>query len=127
MNNRDYVKGLRDFADWLEANPDYPELNKVNGFTFVYNQDELRDCAKKLGQAEKGWGTELFTLTKAFGPVEFRTNIFRERLCERVVTKKVIPAHTVEAQEAYEVPERTEETVEWQCPEEFAVLSGGEK
>lgn len=120
MKVANFIQGLRDFADWLEAHPVLPPTlyGLPNGriLLFVKDKDQLAAAARWLGTCEKVVTEDWFSLVKTFGPIALEALIERPQVCERVkIGEKVIPAQPERVLPAE--PERVEEVYEWQCPE----------
>lgn len=106
------IDGLREFATFLEQNPDVPTpyVSAPSFSYFVDTREEMQAFARMLGDTEKEYINEYFYLKKFFGPVRFDVNSYRSLVCEkRIVGTKTIPAQ----------PERTEQIVEWECASIF--------
>ena len=112
---QDFIQGLRNFAFWLEANPEIDA-----GYYGMYHSHYL-DTKEKLlqyarimapGNFSKNWTDSSVAITKDFGGrVKFEAYTRRDQICERVKTgTKIIPARPA-------VPEKEEETFEWRCPD----------
>jgi hypothetical protein len=110
MAEQDFIRGLREFADFLEAHPEVPAPTYPDLSIFT-DRDGLRLAARALPRAEKvGLGDSFFVLRGEFGNIEVQCMAPREQVCRRVVVgteevpEKVVPAHT-------------KEVVEWECDE----------
>lgn len=80
----DLVKGLRELAEFLEQNPEFPcpYIGAIN--IYVDCKEDLIDLAKVLGTAEKGVVGDWFYLTRKFpGKISLEVNIARTKVCER--------------------------------------------
>lgn len=115
----EYIAGLRDLADWLEANPHLPlpwTGSTLDPFQLGawLEKTEIAAIARALpGPVRKEFNTSTMGITATFRGLYVRAYAGRDEVCERVVvgTEQVaVPA--VEAQ-----PERVEEReiVEWRC------------
>lgn len=134
MKRLEYVKALRELADYVESRPlpdewrsyvwmvssyPVPELH----FT-VLNKEGFGEIVAALGSFKKE-STEynLRAVVTLPSGAQVRVAIAHEQVCEKVVVgKKVVPfrqAYMVDA-----VPEHEEEIVEWKCPESFIALKG---
>ena len=120
MNANEVASGLRGLADWFEKHPEHLQ-QLVPGFHFRFDLwpstlEQVRELRRILGKVEKRLTGGCFNLAHDFGGgVCVEVNVPRDKVCKRVVTgHRVIPAR----------PERTEEIVEWQCPD--SILAGTE-
>lgn len=112
--------GLRELADWVEANPGYvpdAEWNTVTLHVHLDTREELVAAARALGgEREKEPVGDYFTVRRRFGPrvsLDFFTA--RDQVCRRVVVDTIEhPARLV--------PATVEEVVEWVC--EDSLLAG---
>jgi len=112
--HEEFVKGLRDLADWYEARPELPAPVMTNFYVFVYNANEFKRLARIAGSGRKVQNSGYLGLERSFGPIEWKLNVAQERVCERVQTgTKDIPAKPAEPAK----PSRTEPVYEWRCPE----------
>lgn len=117
------VTGLRDLADFIERKGlelpiDHPSMT-LNEWLFDDNnwnhkrhsrtaREKIGVVARKLGKAEKDWGSGSLDLRRRFGPVSIEFTIGREKVCERrVVGSKTVPERVV--------PAHVQEEVEWIC------------
>lgn len=122
MNEQDErskaIAGLRAFADWCEAHPEFP-TEKI-GCNLLWNQtnaEKFREACKVLGSGEKSAYGDWFSFTRTWGPISVEVFTPRAEVCEKIVTKKIRPAVTVPAQPEKTYPESVEEVIEWRCPE----------
>lgn len=104
------TRGLRELADFLDANPDVP-VRALDCPINVFGQSraEMARAARVAGW-QKDYNGEWFVLRRWFGEgaIQLDVNIERAQVCRKVVTgTKVVPAQ----------PERTVEEVEWICDE----------
>lgn len=117
--------GLRELADWIEANPDNPaaraiahNMTAIGTGTITFNADEFHQMAAALGGERVKEATDDYMIvTRRFGPVLTRVRRWRETVCvAKVVRTEIeeIPARdAIPAQPARTV-ER--EIIEWECP-----------
>jgi hypothetical protein len=105
----EFVRGLRELADWLEASPEWigGYWNALRVDDFVDTQDEFRAKARLLGgERRKDAVGNYLSVERFFGPHRVAVNVSREKVCERVVVgTREVPAE----------PARVEEIVEWRC------------
>jgi hypothetical protein len=112
------MDGLRELLDWLDANPEFPVPFWLTYEHTIYADDEADLLAKRkiLGrQVDKVVGNQKFGFSRKFGPIDVEVVIARDVVCER----KVVGTREIPATEA-----RTEDIVEWVCPESFLVKLG---
>ena len=103
-----FIKGLRDFADFLQEHPSVKVPSYVSIDAFVHTREDIIEQAK-LGHWQKVYNDTWFSLHKEFAPtLVYNINTERDVVCKRVVKgTKTLPA----------TPERTVEDVEWVCTE----------
>lgn len=131
-----YIDGLRQIADFLEANPDVnlPHMSSyqtgkyedtLNIYIVQGNQkDQLATIARAMGRAEKVMDGELVRVFRRFAGIALVAQAHRDQVCERVVTNtreviEEVPDPEALAAATASVPlvpvARIEETVEWRC------------
>jgi hypothetical protein len=105
-----YVKALRDFATFLESNPDIPVPGSQNFFHYTTDKELFKAGVKAIGSRgrkefrDDQWANYIVTI----GPLEYCLFIARETVCQRIVVgekqveKRIVPAYV-------------EELVEWKC------------
>jgi hypothetical protein len=111
-NRHEVITRLREFADFLEANPEapVPYAENIRFDIFAYTKEEFVKYAKSVGgKLDKKSYDGYMTLRRMFGKIQYDINVAREKVCERVVTGKKLVA-AVEA-----VPEHEEDITEWRC------------
>lgn len=128
----DYVAGLRELADFYEANPTMPlPYHGTHAPLNIWSLgDEPREAlaaiARMMGRAEKSTDEHFFKVARSFGPIRLEAGAYHEEVCERVVTGVDVDEYDEYDEAAYEaavadVPKVTRrverEVVEWQCPE----------
>jgi len=109
------IAGMREALDFLEANPSMPMpyLGVMN--VYVGEDIDVAPLARIMKPVDKDTSNSFFMLTKKFGVQNLVVNWSREAVCERVVVStRLIPGEYVAA---HTIPARTEETVEWVCPD----------
>lgn len=119
----EWIKGLRDMADWFESNPDFP-VPKYTGIMvdlFDYNfvgetaVQRMANAARGLGRCEKCHvGDRYYVLRRHFGPHRIDVNTYSENVCSRIQvgTKTVTRPVKLKNPEM----ETVEEPVyEWHC------------
>lgn len=115
-----FSEGLRELADFYDAHPEVKAPYTGTNFTiFGITKEDLPIYARAFGKAEKCFDAYSFQLSKSFGyEMKLRTYSSREEVCERVkIGEKVVPAHTIPAQEEKFVEEEVEAVFEWKCPD----------
>lgn len=116
---RAWVCGLRELADWAEQHPDSPILEgHLTLYGFARGDDvvaSLAQAAKDFGRAAKSSENGYYNVTRMFGPHKVEVTAPSSEVCERkVVGVETIPAQIVPA---HTIPAETREIVEWVCPE----------
>lgn len=120
MENAEFVDSLRKLADFFEAHPDLKVPYSMSGdgiIIFANGKEEISLAARAFGSCDKTSDDIFYRVVKKDPIGQFKLSAieYRSQVCERVVTgKRVIPAQTVPE---HTIPERTEEIVEWRCPE----------
>ena len=111
MRREEYIAGLHEFAEWIEAHPEVPipeYLDTAIGWGHLHSPEEAATAARALGHVNKEWQDRYLVLTHDFGPIQLRVVFNRESVCTRqVVGSEWVPAQTVEGY--------TREIVEWNC------------
>lgn len=127
----DNVAGLRELADFLEANPELMDYMVMPTFyVFPYGGNALfARLALTLGNARKSVSGSYYNVERDFGPITLQVTASRERVCERVVvgTEEVeVTEPDPEAVAALPTVTRIEtvEKVEWVCPPSLHDLAG---
>lgn len=101
-----YVKGLRDMADFLEERPEFIGTPIYVG-TYIYKPslEMMAAKTKALSPCNKVADDIIFSLERKFGPHKVKCYTNRDAVCEkRTVTKTI-------------------EVEEWVCP---SILAGAE-
>jgi hypothetical protein len=130
--NSRFVADLRAAADLIQANPDiFPRPLEINISQFhsgKQGREIIARAMRTLGKCEKGLQENRFILKTHIGKnIIIRLWADREVICERVVTKRVVPACIIASQPATEeriIPEHEEEIVTWSCPESILAEGG---
>lgn len=123
MTDNTMSNGLRELADFFDANPDLAE--RVAGKTFYVfappNKTEFARLALMLGNARKSSDSAYYNVERDFGPITLQVTASRDAVCERVV----VGTETVEMTEpdpdaVAALPTITRsvtiDKVEWVCP-----------
>lgn len=128
-----YIKGLRDIADWCEAHPDYAPGRDGGGVNvnipgILTKEDLVRAGRAMGGTLEKNVTDSFFWLDKKFGPHTLSAPVWRDQVCERVVTVTEEEVAEPDPEVLATVPTITRtvqrETVEWICPDSVIALVG---
>lgn len=108
MTREEFIAGLREAADFLEANPALPtQSTPITINVFVETKAELAAIAR-TGQWDKSGNDNHFWIKREVGAISYEVNIARSKICRRVVTgTRVVPAREAEVVE----------DVEWVCDE----------
>lgn len=118
-----YISGLREYAQWLEDNPDVPTPTEYSRTIFLYmhgGKEEAATIARAAGNVSKQYAGDDFYMKREFGGLTISWYWPRERVCERVqVGTKIEPAREA-------VPEREVPVYEWTCEPVLAESKGGE-
>lgn len=110
----DFIRGLRDLADWYDSRPGLVAPYIPAEAFFIdhsFGRDELAAFVREVGSVRKvsDKHSDDIALTRDFGPlVRFRLMIDKEKTCKRVkVGTKVVPAKPALEVDVYE----------WECGE----------
>jgi hypothetical protein len=116
---RKVVAGLRELADFVEANPEFAKAFPVTVHVPVTTRDEIVAFARKLGRSKKVADNNYVIFRRSFGPVEVEVFALKtEATCRRVeLGEKTIPAEPETVIPAK--PERVEKVYGWECPDSF--------
>lgn len=117
--NEKFVQGLRDLADFLQANPDV-DISSNHEILICLNhrpdpKAAIAEAARRFAPVSKVYRDPWFHIAKTFGPIELQWFVGRDKVCRQVVTgTKTV---TLPAEEAK--PERVVEVQEtkWICDE----------
>lgn len=134
MQKSEYIKGLRELADYLEKK-DFPDTVKgwlgdrkelfspISLYLYTNNKEDFGQLCGILGTFKKSV-TDYSTNAEVALESGFTVKVSADR--GTVCTRKVVGTKTVPATERVveEVPEHEEEIVEWECPESFVGLKG---
>lgn len=118
----DAIQGLRDFADFLEANEDASLPSGLYALDYQWGKENLLARTRELGGLwNKKEDGAYFSLVRHFGPVRYEVYTTRSEVCERVVTgTRTVTREEYDPDALAQVPKRTvtaeEEIVEWRCP-----------
>ena len=122
----EYVAGLRELANWIEAHPTICLPNETISVYGVNEREEAAEILRELKPCAKEYSDQMFYIKRAFGPITLSFVFYRDRVCKaRVVGKKEVPevresAKTIEIPEKI-VPAHTVDIIEWDCGEPLLV------
>jgi hypothetical protein len=116
----EYIAGLREFADWLEAHPDFKMPwygHTVN--VFCDKVADFVEARRAAGLRDKTADPNYIMFAQKFsGGWKLDININKEKTCERVkVGEEIVPAKPARTVELPAEPEKVVEKYEWKCPE----------
>lgn len=131
VERAEFVRGLRELADFLAAHPEIdfsPDYGTATVQWWCGGPNDLAAAARTLGRVEKKSDDSFLSLVRHFGPHKIDAYALHSRVCERVVVRTETVATEVPDPEALkQVPTVTvteeREIVEWRCPE--SILAGG--
>ena len=106
---QDFIKGLRDIADYYKANPSLPipSTAEIN-VSATDSLEEAARLARLLAPCQKQHGSAVFVLSKRFAGVTLKFAFWRSAVCtRRVVGYKDVPEEVR--------PAHQQEIVEWNC------------
>lgn len=114
-NRKNFVAGLRRLADWIEVTTEFTTEFNLTINLFVYSKEKYAEAAKHFGACEKRFDGRYHSLVKAFSEnVRIDLNIKQDYLCEKIVTKRIVPAMPEKVLPA--TPEHEVEDIQWKCP-----------
>ncbi len=109
--HRDFVKGLREMADWYEQHPETPIPAAPSFMIMVNDGVSFRKAVQAARSGKKTEFGNYIGFSKMFGGVGWTIAISRSVICERIqVGEREVPAEPAK-------PARTEPIYEWKCPE----------
>lgn len=105
-----FIVGIREFADWLEAHPGVPAPDQAFN-VYAYTKEDFLEWRRAAGISDKTADANFIIWRKMFGPIQFDINCNKEKTCRKVKTgERTLPAEPAK-------PERIEEVYEWVCDE----------
>ena len=128
MEHTEFVKALRNAADFFEARPELGVPYEADHLSFGFygavdgiSLDSTRGLAAFVrivgGKIEKEEDDSFYKLNAHKQGFSVRAVAYRSAVCEKVkVGTKVEPEHVIPAQEETIVPEREFPVYEWRCP-----------
>ena len=126
MEHAEFIRGLRNAADFFEARPELGLPYQANEFRFygtvcglpLDSRESMVAFAKIAGgRTDKEESDNLYYLTAKRDGFSVRAAGYRAHICEKIeVGVKIVPAHIIPAQKEQLVPEREVPIYEWRCP-----------
>jgi len=125
MNKENFIKELKEVADFLEEKDfDFEDCNIFDFTIFIAcrSKESFQKNAKALGTFEKS-ADAWINATRKFDQISIQVTAERDLVCKKVLVgtkiipateEKIIPEMIVPA-----CPEREEEVYEYKCPESF--------
>jgi len=116
----EYAAGLRELADWIEANPEMPRPGGTLTCYSLNSREEAAACLKALTPCKKDYTESNFYLSREFGPVKLTFMFYRTAVCQRrIVGQRQVGTQVIPARITPEevIPAHTEDIVEWDCGE----------
>ena len=124
-----WVDGLRQLADFVEANPELP-LPHAGAAIYLWGENpkaDLANAVRIMGNVEKKADDFFIGADRKFGPITLSVKAARETVCERVVVGTRTRTHDVPpAGVVMEKREVTEEIVKWICPPSILALGSAD-
>ena len=124
MTATEYTGGLRDFADWVDANAEYLEEHSLSfGDTlhfrlYAFDAEQFAEHVRVLGRGVKVPDDRWMNVQRTFGPMVVETYIDRETVCRKVVTgTRKVTKEVADPQAATVTVTETVEDYEWVCDE----------
>lgn len=117
MNAREeQIIGLRNLADFYEANPNFPLGYLGDSFVFVATREEVVNLARGFGNWDKHYIGDTFYLVKKMSEnLKLNICVPREQVCRKVVSGKRMVEKDVTQVIRKEMVE--EEIFDWVCDE----------
>lgn len=123
MASSDVVAGLRELADFLEANPGFKLPHDLDQYgvlnVFPHEPELFRDHIRALGDCEKFSTSWSIGVRRKFGPITVEVVIPHEAVCERRVLgtekKMVVDPDAPKIEQDVEI-------VQWVCPDSFLAV-----
>lgn len=115
----EFIKGLRDLADWLEQQDTDLRLRQRTWDFLYYNSDEanIAKAVKLLGHCEKFETPDTIGVRRKFGPITLQFRWPRHQMCKRVK----VGERKLDGQFEYVYVKKpiVEPEYEWKCPKSF--------
>jgi len=110
----DYVQGLRDFADWLEATPSAKVPLYQTFRNYLNSKDEAVQLVKEAGSIRKEYKDDRLSLEKRFGDtIRYVASVSRQAVCTVKSIKKVEKEVPHYPEPVYNT--KVVEEYEWEC------------
>lgn len=106
-NNLELIKGLRDFADFLEGFEHFPIIHYPPTYMF-FDKKEFISLSHHIGNVKKDFSDDYAILQKHFGPITLELNTLRSNVC----TKRVVGVEDVPE---VVIPAHQKDIIEWDC------------
>lgn len=124
MTASEYSAGLRDFADWVDANAEFLEGesfvldNPLRFAIYALTAEEFARTVRMVGKAVKVPDDKWMNVQRRFGPVVVEVFTDRDIVCRKVVTATREVTREIPDPEAPTVTvTETVEDYEWACDE----------
>ena len=123
MERRKVIQGLRDFADFLENNPEVKAPAASNSyFVLVRTVQELVIATKLLGDATKGADDTSFYVERDFGTFKVQYFLPRGNVCTAKTVTKITKMNRILVPAVTEEVDVEVEATEWDCPKSLLEL-----
>lgn len=116
----DFVKGLRELADWYEANQNIDTPNRELTVYSLNTKAEATACLAALKPCKKEYKGDNFYLSREFGSITLKFMFYRDAVCiRRVVGTRQVGTRVIPSRFTPEeiIPAYEEDIVEWDCGE----------
>ena len=116
----EYVAGLRELADWIEAHPDIARPGTRFSVYPSNTKAEAAACLAALMPCKKEYSDECLYIVREFGPITLSFAFLRRSVCtRRVVGTKHVEVHVIPSRFTAEqvIEAHDEDIVEWDCGE----------
>ena len=118
--NAEFVAGLRELADWFEANPEIPApCDPDIGHYSMETKEDAAKVLRALSPCDKTYSDEMLSIHRKFGAVTLKFAFWRKEVCvKKVVGKREVPEVKLPAEPAEPeriIPAHVEEITEWDC------------
>lgn len=124
MTASEYSAGLRDFADWVDANAEFLEEESfamdaaLNFRIYALSAEEFALAVRAIGKGVKVPNDKWMKVQRQFGPVMVEAFIDRAMVCRKVVTgTREVTREMPDPEAPVVTVTETVEDYEWQCDE----------